>query len=99
MRTLHRCKITETSENSERTESSELSIFSESSESCIMSGTILEARVMTMQIVFSWWLIVTLATVGAYDIYAVIFLPPNSTVSFALWDLGKRFPSFYLFVG
>ena len=35
----------------------------------------------------------------AWDIYAIVFVGGNSTVSFEFYRLGKRFPTFYLIVG
>ena len=53
----------------------------------------------SLQSVMCWWLFVTLALVGAYDLYAVLFVGGNSTVSYELYSLGKRFPTIYLLVG
>ena len=55
--------------------------------------------VMDLQKILSWWLVITLAIVGAWDIYAIVFVGGNSTVSFEFYRLGKRFPTFYLIVG
>ncbi len=52
-----------------------------------------------LQSVMCWWLIVTLAVVGAYDVYAVLVLGGNTTVSYELYELGRRMPTLYLFVG
>jgi hypothetical protein len=54
---------------------------------------------MTLQSWLCIWLLITLTIVGAYDIYAVLFLGGNSTVSFEIYQLGKRFPTFFLFLG
>lgn len=52
-----------------------------------------------LQSVMTWYLIVTLSLVGAYDVYAVLFIGGNSTVSYELYSLGRRFPTLYLLVG
>jgi hypothetical protein len=52
-----------------------------------------------LQTIMCWWLVITLGAVGAYDIYAVLFVGGNSTVSFELYAMGKRFPSLYLLIG
>lgn len=54
---------------------------------------------MTLQFFMSWYLVVTLTIVGAYDIYAVLFLGGDSTVSFEIYRLGTRFPTLYLLIG
>jgi hypothetical protein len=54
---------------------------------------------MNLQYLMTWYLIVTLAIVGAYDVYAILFIGGNSTVSFELYSLGKRFPTLYLLIG
>jgi hypothetical protein len=52
-----------------------------------------------MQLFLLWWLFSTLAICGAYDVYAVLFMGPNTTVSYELYSLGKRMPTAYLMVG
>lgn len=52
-----------------------------------------------LQSVMCWWLFITLASVGAYDVYAVLFLGGDTTVSYELYNLGKRFPTLYLLIG
>ena len=54
---------------------------------------------MTLQTIMSWYLFATLSIVGAYDVYAVLFLGSDSTVSYEVYSLGKRLPAMYLFVG
>lgn len=54
---------------------------------------------MTLQSAMCWYLFFTLSIVGAYDIYAVLFLPRNSTVSYEIYNLGSRFPTLYLLIG
>jgi hypothetical protein len=54
---------------------------------------------MFLQFFLTWWLIVTLALVGAWDVYAVLVLGGNTTVSYHLYELGKRIPTLYLFMG
>lgn len=54
---------------------------------------------MTLQSAVCWWLVVTLGLVGVYDVWAVLFGQPNSTVSYELYMLGKRMPTIYLMVG
>jgi hypothetical protein len=54
---------------------------------------------MTMQSFMSWYLFVTLALVGVYDVYAVLFIGGNSTVSYEIYSLGRKFPTFYLAIG
>jgi hypothetical protein len=56
-------------------------------------------RGFSMQQAMSWYLVITLSIVGAYDLYAIIFVGGNSTVSFEIYSLGKRFPTLYLFIG
>ena len=47
--------------------------------------------------------IIILATivlgVGLYDVFAALFLPPDSTVSAIVLDLAKRYPILPLLVG
>lgn len=52
-----------------------------------------------LQSLMTWYLIVTLSLVGAYDLYAVLFVGGNTTVSYELYSLGRRFPTLYLLVG
>lgn len=52
-----------------------------------------------LQSAFTWYLVVTLAVVGAYDVYAVLMVGGNATVSYEIYSLGKRWPSLYLFIG
>ena len=52
-----------------------------------------------MQVILSWWLVITLACCGAWDVYAILFMPANSTVSYEIYSLGKRMPTLYLFIG
>lgn len=54
---------------------------------------------MTLQSIMSWWLVITLGSVGVYDLYAVLFVGGDSTVSFEIYSLGKRFPALYLLIG
>lgn len=54
---------------------------------------------MNLQQIMSWYLVVTLTLVGAYDIYAILFLGGNTTVSYEVYELGKRFPTLYLLIG
>ena len=54
---------------------------------------------MTLQSIMCWYLVATLSIVGAYDVYAVLFLGGNSSVSYEIYSLGSRFPTLYLFVG
>lgn len=54
---------------------------------------------MTLQTIMCWYLVFTLTLVGAYDIYAILFLGGNSTVSYEIYELGKRFPTLYLLIG
>lgn len=54
---------------------------------------------LNLQFFMLCWFFVTMAAVGTYDIYAVLWLGPNSTVSYELYQLGKRMPTLYLAVG
>lgn len=54
---------------------------------------------MTLQQIMTWWFFVTLAACGAYDVYAILFLGPNTSVSYELYALGRRMPTFYLMIG
>jgi hypothetical protein len=54
---------------------------------------------MTLQTILTWWLFITLALCGVYDVWAVLWGGPNSTVSFELYRLGRRMPAMYLAVG
>jgi hypothetical protein len=54
---------------------------------------------MTLQTLMSWYLVITLSLVGAYDLYAVLFLGGNSTVSYEIYSLGLKFPTLYLLIG
>ena len=54
---------------------------------------------MQLQAIMCWWLVITLGSVGMYDVYAVLFVGGNSTVSFELYELGKRMPTLYLGLG
>jgi len=54
---------------------------------------------MTLQQFMSWYLVVTLGIVGFYDLYAVLFLGGNTTVSYEIYSLGRRFPTLYLLIG
>jgi hypothetical protein len=53
----------------------------------------------TTQLFLSWWLVVTLSFVGAYDIYAIFFGYPNATVSYSINQLIVRIPSLAFFLG
>jgi hypothetical protein len=59
----------------------------------------MDIRKMTLQTALSIYLFFSLAVIGAYDIYAVLFIGGNSTVSFEIHQLGKRFPTFFLLLG
>ena len=52
-----------------------------------------------LQTAMCWYLVFTLTIVGAYDVYAVLFVGGNSTVSYEIYSLGKRFPTLYLLIG
>lgn len=54
---------------------------------------------MSLQTIMLWWLCVTLALCGIYDVYAVLFLGPNTTVSYELYRIGKKMPTAYLAIG
>ena len=54
---------------------------------------------MSLQQVMCWYLVLTLSIVGAYDVYAVLFIGGDTTVSYEIYNLGKRFPTLYLLIG
>jgi hypothetical protein len=54
---------------------------------------------MSLQSFFTWYLFLSLSLISVYDIYALLYLDANKTVSYECYELGKRFPSLYLFLG
>ncbi len=45
------------------------------------------------------WLLVSLIVVLVVDLLALFLELPMSTVSYTLWDWGRRYPAFYLLLG
>lgn len=54
---------------------------------------------LPVQRFMTWYLFASLVIVGAYDVWSLLFGVSNSTVSYALYSLGKRFPTLYLLLG
>lgn len=54
---------------------------------------------MTSQIFLTWYFFLSLVIVGVYDIYALLWMSGEATVSYEIYTLGKKFPSLYLFLG